>query len=359
MRTACKTLLFAALCGAWATTPGAAQEPATQFRAGALEVAINGRVQTLFSTTSAEDAVPTAWEFRRVRMEFRVKVNEVISGRIQPDFAGDRVSLKDTYMLFTFSPALQVYAGKTYRPFGLLAQTSSIRILPIERGARIRGVDDAFEEYNLIADLEYGDRELGLQARGQPEGAPLGFGYGIGIFSGPLDSVVGERPSFQLAARGTIEPVEKIRIGAGWSMRDFARGPIASDVETELERGHAVEIDLEYGSFSPGLHLLAEATTGDFDPLSGREFRGAQLWSAYRIPASAEGLTAWEPTFRASYGEVDPNLEDSGGGGTLLTPGLSLYFGELNRVMLNWDFWQPDGGGDDVNSFKVMFQVAF
>ena len=46
------------------------------------------------------------------------------------------------------------------------------------------------------------------------------------------------------------------------------------------------------------------------------------------------------------------------GGGTLVTPGVNLYLGGLNRIMFNWDFWNPLTG-ESQNSFKTQFQLAF
>jgi hypothetical protein len=43
----------------------------------------------------------------------------------------------------------------------------------------------------------------------------------------------------------------------------------------------------------------------------------------------------------------------------LLTPGLNFYLGPLNRIMLNYDLWNPHGGGREARSFKAMIQMAF
>jgi hypothetical protein len=67
-----------------------------------------------------------------------------------------------------------------------------------------------------------------------------------------------------------------------------------------------------------------------------------------------------EPVFRASYSDTDAS---SGApmvsGGTLLTPGINVYFGPLNRIMLNYDIWLGDGDTPDAQSLKAMFQLGF
>ncbi|HEV2146242.1 MAG TPA: porin [Longimicrobiaceae bacterium] len=335
----------------------AQQAPSTVFRASALEVSIGGRVQTQLNTTTV-DSVPTAeLALRRVRLEANVRVNEVVSAKIQPEFAGSRVSLRDAYVLFGFHPALQLLAGQANRPFGIIQPTSSTRIIPVERGVRIRGVRNALDEHNLVTDLGYADRDVGLQLLGAPAGAPLGLSYALGVFNGPARAAVPELDSYQLAARAAVRPAERLRTGLSWSRRDFL--VVAPTDGRELAAGQAWAVDVEYGTYGPGLHLVGEAAFGDVNPRADIDFTGAQAWLAYRTRAFGPSLTHLEPLFRVSYGDVDapPGLTVPRGG-TLLTPGINLYFGPLNRIMLNYDVWMPEQG-DAVGSFKAQFQVAF
>lgn len=323
----------------------------------AVEVGIGGRLQTQFNTSSVDNVPESELFIRRARLELSVKVNELVSGRVHPEFAGDRVSLRDVYLQLGFTPGLQLRAGKFHRPFGLLEQTSSTRILPIERGLAIRGVDD-WDEYALVHDLKYADRDIGVQAMGSPEGAPLGLSYSAAIFRGPAHHV-GSDATYQYVARTTVAPVDGVRIGAGWSNRAFSRALTAPEGGFEIRRGSAYEVDLEIGSFAPGFHMLGELAAGKFDPFSDRDFLGAQAWLAYRT-GSMGRIFAVEPTFRASYGDVDVAATATPArGGTLLTPGLNVYMGGRNRVMFNYDLWLAGGDASDQGSFKVMFQLAF
>ncbi|MBR9988522.1 MAG: hypothetical protein KFH98_02145 [Gemmatimonadetes bacterium] len=334
-----------------------AQEPTQPLlRVTGAELSIGGRVQTQFNTTSVDGQAPSQLFLRRARIEVGVKVNDLVSGVLQPDFGNDNVELKDAYLKLDLSPAVQLLAGKAYRPFGLLEQTSSKRMLPIERGLRIRGVG-AVDEYAVTSGPGYSNRDIGFQLLGSPEGAPLGLAYAAGVFRGPLHGVVGAQDSYQFAARVTGRPVDGIRVGAGWSSRDF----IVEPGETPgLERGHAFEIDVEYGAFAPGFHLMAELSRGDIDPLTDATFQGAHAWLAYRTEALSTAVSAVEPVFRASYAGTDA-MDGAGvvAGGTLLTPGINIYFGALNRIMLNYDIWQGGDGSQDARSLKAMFQLGF
>jgi hypothetical protein len=358
---------FALLLLGALTPPGPAQaqeEPQLRFTTRALQVGVGGRVQTLFSTTTGDGAAPMQWEMRRVRVDFAVRANTLLSARIQPEFAGTQVELRDAFLQFDVDPGLQVRVGQAFRPFSLLAQTSSLRVLPIERGARIRGLPAAAQEhYNLVAGLGYADRDVGLQLRGSPRGAPLNLGYGVGLFNGPLFGLAGGNLTYQLAGRLTVAPLPDVTLGFGASRRDFGRAdPNGGTIE--IRRGHAWQADLEVGSFDRGPHLMAEAALGDQNPLATtpRRFRAAQVWTAYRTRPRGELLTQLEPTLRASFGDVDVSpveLNAGAGGGILVTPGFNVYIGPLNRVMVNYEIWNPRGPAAPVGSLKAMFQMAF
>jgi hypothetical protein len=357
-----RILLMGLLACAALASPVEAQEGprGPVLKVNAAEIEIGGRVQTQFNTTSVDEQQPSQFLLRRVRLEAKVKVNDVVSGKVQPDFAGDRVSVKDAYLRLTFDPALEVLAGKAHRPFSTVEMTSSTRILPVERGVTIRGLPDALDEYELIHTLGYSDRDIGVQLMGKPAGAPLGMSYAAGVFAGPLNGRVGPQDSYQYAARLGLQPDPRLKLGAAWSSRDFGRPSTEPGADSVLKRGNAFEVDAEWGSYAPGFHFVGELAAGDFDPFTGDDFTGAQGWLAYRTRTLGKKVSNLEPILRASYGAVhsrDPDRDDLGG--TLLTPGLNVYFSPLNRVMLNYDVWKPRDGGDTETSFKAQFQVAF
>lgn len=355
-RSAVTALAAACLLSATA----AAQETQPRgpvFKTGAAEIEIGGRLQTQFVTTSVEGETPSDVFIRRARVEIRVKINDFVSGRIVPDFAGNRVVMKDAFIKLTFDPGFEVLAGNAYRPFSLLENTTSTRIMPVERGATIPGID-AEDEYDLVHDLDYSDRDLGLQVMGKPAGAPLGLQYAAGVFVGPLHGDVGAQNSYQYAARATVSPAKDVRVGAGWSSRHFAQERDAGD--PLLRRGNAFEVDAEVGGFDPGFHFLGEAARGDYDPFADAVFTGAQGWLGWRSRELGRRVYALEPMARVSWAEVDgDDPETDEVGGVLVTPGASIYFTPLTRLQLNYDFWNPNGTGASQRSFKAQFQLAF
>lgn len=365
MRAIFAASLVCAAATALSSGPLTGQEAAPlRVTTRAAEVTVGGRVQTQFSTTSVDGAVPALWELRRARLELGVRLNPLVSGRLHAEFAGSQAQLRDAFVQLDVSPGLQLLAGQAYRPFSLIAQTSSTRILPIERGARIRGLaSPPLEHYNLVSTLGYSERDVGFQLRGAPAGAPLGLTYALGVFNGPLMGEADDELTYQLAVRTTVRLAPELRAGLGWSQRDFAR-TAAGAPSPELRRGAAWQADLEYGDFAPGPHLVAEFAVGDHDPFAeeGGRFRSAQLWAAWRsAPRGAHGFQV-EPLIRVSHGAVDATdaqRADGAAGGLLLTPGINLYIGPLNRFMLNYDFWSPAGDAEAEGALRAMFQLAF
>ncbi|MCA1792138.1 MAG: OprO/OprP family phosphate-selective porin [Thioalkalivibrio sp.] len=113
-----------------------------RFTTDAVEVKIGGRLHTQFNTTSIDGQPASQLFVRRARVELSARVGDRVSGTVHPEFGNDQVTLKDAYVAFDLSPRVTMIAGKAYRPFGLLEQTSSKRILPVERGLRVRGLSD-------------------------------------------------------------------------------------------------------------------------------------------------------------------------------------------------------------------------
>ena len=185
------------------TAPAAGQGLTLATPDSSAKITFGGRVQTIFNTTSVDDLPVAQTELRRVRLEAHLQLGELVHGKIQPEFAGSRVTLKDAYVRLNFHPAAQLWAGQAHRPFGVISPASTTRILPIEKGLRIRGVRNSYDEYNLLLNLGYSDRDVGLQLRGEPRNAPLGLAYAAGFFNGPAVTLAPAEKTWQAVARVT------------------------------------------------------------------------------------------------------------------------------------------------------------
>lgn len=352
-----------------------------------LRLTVSGYAQFQFNTTSiGEDDVGTAgsiasslFETRRVRLYADIAMGDWLAGRIQPEWAMGRFSLADVFMNFAVDPRFEVRVGQFKRPFNRFFLNSSTQILTIERGIRIREFDKTFasrfddatppysdvdgsflhgEEHAILNAMGLVGRDIGVAAHGKLGRAS----YEIALFNGNGSDAPDTNDGKSVMARIDFAPLEGVPLilGAGVSYRElYFDGTVdGQPLGSEDLSGTALGIDLEWGRFrGSGLHALAEITTGDNLYVDGRIF-GAQGMLAYLWPLGGSRIEAAELVGRISYG--DPNTSRAGDHGTLLTPGVNLYFNGRNRLMLNWDAYLPgDGRLPNAHALRIQTQFFF
>jgi hypothetical protein len=324
---------------------------------GPVRATLGGRMHYQWNTTSVEaGAVAPAgstFEQRRVRLTVDVQVSDWIRGRMEPEFTMGRLAIRQSWMAFELDTALVVRAGQVKKPFGLIMLASSATLPVIERGVRIRGLEDALrgagpgvhgtvrgvlltgEHHTLLEGQGYAGYDMGLTV----EGRRGTLGWSAGIYNGAGADLRAEPDGLAAAARVTWQaPVPApLTLGAAWSRREL-NWPAATAPDTRT--GSAVALDAELGGFRRGLWVLGEVSRGE-NLASGENFTGAHLVAALFRPTGGARLEGWEPVGRVSWG--DPDAGVAGDEGVLLTPGVNLYFAGRNRLMLNWDLYLPSG----------------
>jgi hypothetical protein len=331
-------------------------------QAAPVRATISGRVNFQWNHTSVgQDETGTTtpiafstFEQRRVRMTVDVTVSDWIRGRLEPEFAMGRLGMRHAWVAFDLDSAFVVRAGQMKKPYGLMMITSAAALPVIERGVRIRGLDDALRaagpgvhgsvrgellpgEHFALTDVQrYTGYDMGLAVEGR-RGA---VGWTAGVYNGAGMDQRDETDGLSAAARVTWRaPVSyPLTLGAAWSRRDM-NWPVATSAATRS--GNAFAVDAELGGFRRGLWVLGEVAVGE-NLASGETFTGAQVVVSRFVPTQAGGrVEGWEPAGRVSWG--DPDRQVSGDEGLLLTPGLNLYFPGRNRLMVNWDVFVPAG----------------
>src|SRR5687768_11054144 len=242
-------------------------------------VTLNGRMHFQWNSTSvdtAEAGTPTTpipantFETRRVRLEANITVEEWIRGVVEADFALGRLVLKNVWMSLAFDPAFVVRAGQFKKPFSLIELKSSTQNAIIERGLRIRNLEQALfvadptqprfrglvlpgEEYALLLAQNYISYDVGAEV----SGTYRALGWAAGVFNGAGADTRDENDAKHVAARVTVAPPigTPLRIGAGFSHEElnFPAAP-----STGRREGNAYEVDAELGGFRQGLWVLAE-----------------------------------------------------------------------------------------------------
>jgi hypothetical protein len=352
-------VLVAGTLGAAAGAPAQAQErpPVT--------VSLNGRMQFQWNSTSVDsvragaptDSIPwSTFETRRVRLEANVTVEEWIRGLVEADFALARLTLKQVWMSLQFDRAFVVRAGQFKKPFSLIELRSSTQNAIIERGVRIRNLEQALgladptqprfrgavlpgEEYALLLAQNYISYDMGAEI----SGTYRALGWAAGVFNGSGADVRDENDFKNLAGRITAGvPIGiPLRFGAGVSHNEVNVPSLAS---AGRRVGNAFELDAELGGFRNGPWVLAEVSGGKNLGTDGT-FRGAQGVASYFVGTGDGKIEGIEPVARVSWGDPDDDIEADAG--LLVTPGINLYFFGRNRLMFNWDIYMPQNDAID------------
>lgn len=319
---------------------------------GPILVSVTGRLQTQFNTTTVDSVeAGTTFELRRARVGVDLVIDRWIEGRMEWNFA-HTARMEDGWINLALHPAFEIQVGQFKKPFSRLELVSSSRVIPIEYGLRIRGVDSNPEHYQLLEENVYLGRELGAQVHGAI--GPLG--YAVGAFNGSDQNNRDTNADKSYAGRLTLKPfAAPFEIGAGASFRDV---PADTGTGPYTEHGLAVELDVLWGGFRrPGLSLVAEVMQAEnFE--TGDPMIGGQAILSWFVPVAHVRVEGVEPLFRASYG--DPSIDFEQDAGLLVTPGVNLYFEGRNRLMLNWDYFMPElEARDPEHSIRAQLQLFF
>jgi Phosphate-selective porin O and P len=365
----------ACVAGLFVAGPLAAQ-------AKGVTVRLTGRLQFQFNTTSVSEAdtdgepgsiAGSTFETRRVRVAAHIDIDDWISGVIEPDYALGRLQVRQAWMNLAFDPRFEMRFGQFKKPFSLVLLTSSLESAMIERGAKIRNLNEAYavadaaaservlatfentvllgEEQELLEAFGYMSYDLGVGAHGK-----LGaVDYDVGLFNGTgadrRDDNDGK--SYVGRLRWHASTGIPFAIGAAASHHEMSPGSALGSND-----GTAFEVDVEVGAFRrQGVHVIAEAVAGDNLAVS-ETFLAAQGVVSYFHPVSGVHIDGFEPLGRVSWG--DPDREIDGDEGVLLTPGFNIYLSGRNRLQFNWDVFVPSGDRFETkHALRAQAQLAF
>lgn len=329
---------------------------------GAASVSFAGRVQTQFNTTSADDPVGSEFLIRRARITAVIKINDLISGRIQPDYGAGKISLKDAYFKLAFSPYANVTIGQFKRAFDLFELTSSTQTLVIEREGSIRGVNTcsgiggvcSFSRFT--EKLGYSDRDIGVRVDGALGNSSLE--YQIAITNGAGANKPETNSNKAWSARLEYGARDDLTVAANVSYHDYA-----NEVDPSRVYGRAYGLDVEWGSYGAlGWHIKGGVITGDnWKALSEdgtpRIFRSAQAMITHKFGVtSTEQLSAIEPLLRLSWADPDTGIERDRE--VFATTGVVFHFVGRNKIAANLELWDP-AVGDPEWSLKIQSYIHF
>lgn len=348
-----RTLASLGLLSALLAAPTAAQSVSSR---AAETIRVGGRLHTQYAASSV-DLADNDFFFRRARVILDVTVNDLVSARVQPDFAGGKAVLQDAYLTLAFSDALEVSMGQFKRAFDLFDLSSSTDLSLIERDGRVAGagscagVGGVCTPTRLTDKLEFAGRDTGLRV----EGGAGALGYEVTVTNGSGANTPDENDAKSVAGRLTFAAAEGLRLGGAVGVHDYLLP------DEEVGYATAFTADVEYGTWRDGLHAQVAVTRGDnWKVLDASEaeatFTTFQAWASYYVPVAGPGLVGVEPVGRVAWADPDGDGQDDAA--LLFTPGLMFYVGGKNKIGVNVDVYAPDTG-DTEYSLKVQSFLYF
>ena len=364
---------------------------ASSAHAQAPNVRLSGRMQAQYRVSSGDSsgnftpaAVSNGFEIRRLRIQTDVRFGENMLAVIQPSFEMGSLRMRDAYLRVDLTPQIGITIGQEKSPFQRYELTSSNTLPSVERGVRILRLSGREGLNDLLATNGYASHDLG--AFMDWIGPENRFSIKLGVQNGSRESTadVNNAKSFFGRATATLttnaanQPA--LQVGASLAARDRAicstcTGTIAYYADSS-KTTTALGLDLEWGGFRPGFHVIADFATGDNVPAANRvasgrntanlrtaadsalrTFMGFSLIGAYRVStagADTRLVKFFEPALRVDY--LDPDTDTGDNEGVLITPALSVYFGNTVVLRAGFDFYSyKDATGTSRSAQEIKF----
>ena len=323
------------------------------------QVRFGGRLHFQFATSSAKDGKSTDFFTRRARFTIDVSVSDLLDARVQPDFGGGELELKDAYFRLNVHPGFRLSAGQFKRAFDIFELDSSTDIVVVERTGRINGGSSCSGPGGTCAlsrfteKLAYSDRDIGFKADGA-----IGdrFSYMATLTNGTGTEGSDENSGKSLAGRISVAVADGVSLSGNVSRHDFVRG----DGDTGAATAYGA--DLEFGAFRSGTHLQIGVIGGANWRLAGPaggeipRFLTAQAIVSRYVALEGGKFAGIEPVARVSWGDPDRGAMDDAG--LLITPGVFLYVAGKNRIGANFDIYDPGSLSREL-SFKLQTYLYY
>jgi len=370
-------------------------------------IQVQGRIQVQFRAAAGDSTgnfgyvagvkvATSTFEVRRLRIQANVRFGETVNLVIQPAYEMGTLRMLDAYVRVGMMPNLFVTLGQEKSPFQRYELTSSNTLPSIERGARILGLVGKDALNDLLVANGYASRDLGAAL--ELDAVDHRLNVKVALQNGSRESSrdVNTAKSYYARATYTLllntEDQPRLQVGASFASRDRAvcrtttgTGPFLCPTfyADSAKRTQAFGLDLEYGGFRPGLHVIADFATGDNVPFARRGFNapfnggnvlstadsnvvtfaGVSLIGSYRMLTGGSDtrlIRIIEPALRVDYTDPDTDVPDDDG--VLITPVVSFHFTNTTIMRAGVDFYRytdASGQGRTAREFKISWQANF
>ncbi len=322
----------------------------TTISSRASSLRIGGRVHAQYQGSSVDGAINDFF-LRRARVIVDGTFNEFFVGRLQTDFSGGSATVLDAYIRMDFSETFRLSFGQLKRSFDIFELSSSTDLSIIERTGKITGVSSCTgvgsvcSLSRLTQSLAFAGRDAGFAV----DGSSGGFSYRATVTNGTGVTVPDENDGKSVSGRASVAATDNLTVSANLGFHDY--------LDPADETAHAVAWggDLELGTWRDGLHVQAGVVGGDnWQSLDvagdAGQFLSVQAVASFYHPLDGDRVEGIEPLARVSITDPDGSIDEDGG--TLLTPGVMLYFMGKNKIGANLDYYMPRTG-DSEFGFRI------
>ena len=276
-------------------------------------------------------------KLRRAELYLRGRITERVAYYITADANGSGTPIRDAYLDVAWTPSAGFRLGQFRIPFGIEPQTSSRKLLFIDRVL----ISSLGEQQRVIENVLQ-ERDLGVRLAGEPLSGPLNVSYAAALVNGEgtnktetngLKDVVGR---FGLRLAG-------VQIGAS-----AYRGKRQDAAFVDRDRTR-FGWDAEFNpNYLKALLIRAELITGR-DDLTHR--RGWYAVAAYQV------TDHWQPAAR--FEAWDPDSDAAGDTFTRTTLGVNYYLAGDTKLAANYEFRNDKAHPGLGNLALAQYQISF
>ena len=308
---------------------------------GGSSVTIGARIQAQYEASSVDDT-PSSFFVRRAWVTMDGRLNDLVTARAQYDIDGQTVL--EAYLELTPSDALQVQLGQFKKGMSYFWLVPNAWLPIIERDARVTGVDhcpgvgSVCSYGRMTGALGLDNYEPGILMQGRFGG---NFGYRFTLTNGEGISNKDVNRGKSASGQFSVYPAGDTRVSAYVALDET----LDSHGETMGVPAYGAEVEI--GTWLDGPHLIANGLRGRNWKLNDEaKFSAFQLMAFWYLPFATESRFAGiEPMLRVSW--VDSGAEDHGSvTGTVVTPGVMVYFVGRNGISTNVDFYTSGDRSD-------------
>ncbi len=320
-----------------AGAPAAAQE--IKSRTGT-SLTVGARVQAQYEASSTDDA-NSSFFIRRAWVTFDGRLNDLVRGRAQ--FNVDGASVLEAYLAIAPSEAFELQIGQFKRGVSSFWFAANFDLPIIERDGRVTGVDHCpgvggVCSYGRVTSaLGLDTYEPGLLATGRFGGR---FGYRVTLTNGEGIGSKDVNGGKSASGRLSLFLPGNGRVSAYLAMDETL------DSAGESMGVPAYGAEVEFGTWRQGPHIIVNGLTGRNWKLDDdASFSAFQLMGFWYLPFSPTSkLAGIEPMLRFSW--VDSGADPTKVTGTVVTPGVMVYFVGRNGISTNLDLYRSGDRSD-------------